>query len=488
MRLIQEPGQRANGAPEDGTDISSSEPTNEKEENRASTPSDTTNLTTGSNSNEIKPRNDIPGEQRRQQRIITLLLRVLRWLKPLNNSAQEIQALDGVRAIAALSIVLFHSLLFIVFEATPLSKAMNHAWYYLSTGVQLFFVLSGFLLFMPYARAMLLGRPLPSILRFYQRRALRILPAYWVCLSILLWLKRDDPRTFLPDNLISHYLLIQDAFPRFNRAINGPFWTLAVEAQFYLLLPLFCWGIAALVGKSRSLGRIALGIAILITLAMALRTLDLYIVGTLPTNGALADKTFGQAFVVITMGSQGKFIEVFAVGMLCNALYVASVEGKFLSLHATRRLSWSLFAFALAMIWICSQRVDISDVLYKSGYHWGYDADFYSLFVGLGYGGLVLAAVWGGRLLQAPFSAPPLRFVGLISYSLYMWHLPILHGLPPYLTKAPLWLRLVMVFLISYLSYQLVERPFLQWRRKTHTGEKPLPLPNDAEKGKVQTA
>ncbi len=58
-------------------------------------------------------------------------------------------------------------------------------WNYAQTGVHLFFVLSGFLLFLPYARAMLQDRPLPTARRFYQRRALRILPAYWVCMIAL---------------------------------------------------------------------------------------------------------------------------------------------------------------------------------------------------------------------------------------------------------------------------------------------------------------
>ncbi|HLY30785.1 MAG TPA: acyltransferase, partial [Ktedonobacterales bacterium] len=91
------------------------------------------------------PRHDIDAAKRQ-------LFGVLRWLKPLNASSHEIRVLDGVRAVAALSIVVFHSLLSHKFEYTPLSHFLDNTWYYFSTGVQLFFVLSGFLLFMPYAR------------------------------------------------------------------------------------------------------------------------------------------------------------------------------------------------------------------------------------------------------------------------------------------------------------------------------------------------
>ena len=98
--------------------------------------------------------------------------RILTLLKPMENGPQEIRSLDGLRALAALSIVLFHVMLFLQLEYQPWSQAINHGWYYLSTGVHLFFVLSGFLLFLPYVRALLDGERLPSARRFYRRRAL----------------------------------------------------------------------------------------------------------------------------------------------------------------------------------------------------------------------------------------------------------------------------------------------------------------------------
>ena len=111
--------------------------------------------------------------------------RILKRLRPMENGPREIRSLDGLRAVAALSIVLFHVMLFLQLEYQPWSQAINHGWYYLSTGVHLFFVLSGFLLFLPYVRALLDGAPLPSARRFYRRRALRILPAYLVCLAAM---------------------------------------------------------------------------------------------------------------------------------------------------------------------------------------------------------------------------------------------------------------------------------------------------------------
>ena len=201
--------------------------------------------------------------------------RLISLLKPMDNGPQEIRALDGLRALAALSIVAFHSLLILKFEYTPLSHAVNNSWYYLSTGVQLFFVLSGFLLFLPYVRSMLDGRNLPSARQFYRRRVLRILPAYLVCLAIMVAVKyyaRHVP--FSPGDVAAHIVLIHDSFPQFNRDYNGPFWTMAVEAQFYLLLPLMALIVACVCGSRRSPWRIASGITLIIAGALTLRLVD----------------------------------------------------------------------------------------------------------------------------------------------------------------------------------------------------------------------
>ena len=70
-----------------------------------------------------------------------------------DNSAQEIRALDGLRACAALSVVLFHVFLVSHASLTFLGPDGTLGWYYLMTGVHLFFVLSGLLLFLPFVRA-----------------------------------------------------------------------------------------------------------------------------------------------------------------------------------------------------------------------------------------------------------------------------------------------------------------------------------------------
>src|SRR5690348_8937986 len=218
----------------------------------------------------------------------SLRSRILAVARPMDIGPREIRALDGLRAVAALSIVLFHVMLFLQLEYTPLSQAINHTWYYLSTGVDLFFVLSGFLLFLPYARAMLDGQQLPSARRFYRRRALRILPAYWVCLAIVVALKFYVQHVpFSVGDVAAHIFLIHDSFPQFNRDYDGPFWTLAVEAQFYLLLPLLALIVSWMCRGRHSAWRIAAGIGLLILGALTMRTADSMIIASMPSNATL---------------------------------------------------------------------------------------------------------------------------------------------------------------------------------------------------------
>ena len=408
----------------------------------------------------------------------TMRRRFMAAIRPMDNGPQEIRALDGLRAVAALSIVIFHTLLFIQFEYTPLSIAVNHAWYYLSTGVDLFFVLSGFLLFLPYVRALLDSSPLPSARRFYRRRALRILPAYWVCLAILVALKllvRHVP--FSPGDVAAHIVLVNDSFPQFNRDYNGPFWTLAVEAQFYVLLPLMALLVARVCGRRRSPSRIAGGILVLIALALVLRLIDTLVIASLPASQAITTSP-GGIFVMATFGMQGKYLEVFAVGMLCALLYVLSVERKMLTTRQIRRLGLAALAVTVGCMALAIPRVDLAGVMVVPGMQWGAQEIGYPLLVGLGFGGMVLAILWGGSWIRYPFEFAPMRTIGLISYSLYLWHLPIIHGDVPLFAHLPLIVVLAGVFLVAYLSYQFVERPFLNRRhRETSSAVAPALAP-----------
>ncbi|HEX9037474.1 MAG TPA: acyltransferase [Ktedonobacterales bacterium] len=398
----------------------------------------------------------------------------LRILLPLDSGPAEIRALDGLRAIAALMIVLFHILLFTHVEYQPWSQAAGNFWYALSSGVQLFFTLSGFLLFRPYVAAILAGKPLPPALRFYQKRALRILPAYWVALTVLLafnWRIANDPQWL---NALTHAFLIHDIFPRYNRDLDGPFWTLAVEAQFYVALPWLAAATAWLAARIQRGGgaptprRVVAALLGLVVGALAIRWAGFAIMGALPGGGApMNGATTALMWLgLLLLGMQGKYLEVFLLGAIAATLYTAASNYGRVPAARLRTIAMGLAPLGLAILVPCAIYWEAGGVLFTPGAQWGWGILLYPLATGAGYSAILLAIVWGGPWLRAPFEWRPLRFIGHISYSIYIWHLPILHADLAFLQPVPFQARILLVFVVSYLSYQFVERPFLQQRRR----------------------
>lgn len=389
---------------------------------------------------------------------------------PRANTPHEVRSLDGLRALAALSVLFYHTYGMYHRQKTFLGWDIQTGWYYMQTGVHLFFVLSGFLLFLPFARAILHGTSLPSTRAFYRRRAFRILPAYWACLAILAlvqWSQFASPLGLV--NIASHIVLLHDLVPNFNRAIEGPFWTLALEAQFYLILPLLVWAIARFVGGARSTWRLCAAVAGLIVVALAVRDLDALGQQHLAQLHGFA-AALDTAFVTLTLGSQGKFLEIFGVGMLGATLYVALGEGRGADSARVRAVGWALIALAAALMFTIAPLVMQRGLEAPNHTMLTNPSDFAvicgPLLIGLGYGALLLGILWAGPVARAPFETKPLVFIGLMSYSLYLWHLPIAAAAIPAFRLVSVPVRIACAFVVAYLSYRLVEVPFLRRRRR----------------------
>ena len=139
--------------------------------------------------------------------------------------------LDTLRALAVTAVVLYHLTIF-----GELPAAILCVTYFGWMGVDLFFVLSGFLIGQQVLRPYLSGRR-PSILDFYRRRAYRILPSYLVVLSFYVavpaW--REAPRLAPLWKFLTFTMNFGFSF---NQRAFSHAWSLCVEEQFYLLLPM----------------------------------------------------------------------------------------------------------------------------------------------------------------------------------------------------------------------------------------------------------
>jgi peptidoglycan/LPS O-acetylase OafA/YrhL len=412
---------------------------------------------------------------------------------------RTITALDGVRGCAILLVIVFHinwidgnyTRLW-DWHKNPLASSLAIAG---GTGVTLFFVLSGFLLFLPYAKALLFAGRWPLARTFYIRRALRIMPGYYLSLCVLILL--TAPRYLLRANMPDTGLFLtffMDSAPQTFRAINGPYWTLATEWQFYMLLPLLACAILLLVRRvalERRLCAVTCCLLGLIVCGLGVRFLGAYLQAH-PQRTWLVPRAVLNVVLFFAYGQTGKYTEDFAVGMLCALLYIALHGRPSAGGHILRRAS----------LWLWGSGILI--LLFSAIWHFQangptpawpvlaplmpYYQGLSELLLAIGYGLCIVAILFGPAQLQRPFTWQPLRWIGLISYSLYIWHLPLLglfqsrllpllglshapaYSLHFYLAYALYWVWVLLVLLpFCTLTYLCVEQPGIKlgdrWRK-----------------------
>src|SRR5881275_118675 len=153
--------------------------------------------------------------------------------------SERLAGLDGLRGLAALFVVVNHVFLR-AFPGHPVDHAPFWAgpFIYGRFAVIVFIVLSGFSLALSPARH---SWRLDAVSRFAQRRARRILPAYWAALAFSLavaWLVVPQPGHGVPDakSVLVNGLLVQNVVGAHSP--NSAFWSMAVEVQLYLVFPL----------------------------------------------------------------------------------------------------------------------------------------------------------------------------------------------------------------------------------------------------------
>ena len=371
---------------------------------------------------------------------------------------QRFAALEGIRALCALAIVVFHAR---TFTGPPWGTGGGEGdagpWLaHLNVGVSVFFVLSGFLLFRPFVQAHLTDQGPPGFRAYLARRMIRIYPAYWLALilsTMILGLDLGNWWATVRIYTLTHIYWGDTALGGLVQS-----WSLATEVSFYLFLPLWAH-LVRRIGAQRA-NRIEIHTASLIVL---------YLSGV-GVRWWLRDGGHSIGYATLAANT-----DLFALGMGLALIEVVSRTRGFTPrpvqwLFSERPLVAAVLGFAC--YW----------ALVAIGYPEGFNEPtvFQELARQILFGiigmAVVGAGVFGltsqtntGRLLRSW----PLWALGTISYGIYLWHLTLLEKLAPieWLVGSPSLLALVSwaalgSIIAASASWVALERPLIGWLRQ----------------------
>jgi peptidoglycan/LPS O-acetylase OafA/YrhL len=397
----------------------------------------------------------------------------------------RLDGIDGLRALAACSILVYHVWLYSQpgGQLVDFGPVTRYVLPHLPLGVTLFFTLSAFLLYRPIVAAIVDGRPRPRVGTYLLNRGLRIMPAYLVVLVVVAVvlpaaMLRTGPTTLElgrmvgdPPLLLRNAALAQNYAPESLLTGITPAWSLAVEAVFYLVLPLL-GGLAAAVAAARRVdGRSRLIAAL--TPAAVLLAVGLsgkaVAASWIVSTGSPSAGWDGDWHSVIVRSFWGQ-ADLFTFGIVLAVVYVG--------------LERSLISFPRWWRWPVSAGIlgaAVAITILADHGRWSAGTNPYELTGALGCA-LLLALVVLHPVDTDVRPRPLVRLlttrvavvVGLCSYSIFLWHEPLVR-----LLRSQGWtfagqkgwiLNLVLVMVITAVAatatYRWVEKPALRRKRR----------------------
>lgn len=361
--------------------------------------------------------------------------------------AVRLPGLDLVRALAIAWVMLYHAS---NFELAPHSNwVVRFGW----LGVDLFFVLSGFLIAGQLLRPWATGRQ-PDYSRFFARRLLRTLPAYLavVALYFLVPAVRDRPDI----QPLWKFLTFTQNFglnPNPSKALSQA-WSLCVEEQFYLIFPV----VVALLARRPSAAKVVAAVVGVLVLGMALRGyLWLHNVAVEPFD--LASQPSGVRYMTLIYYPTWTRLDGLVAGIVAAA--IQTFRPRLWQAAMTR----ANLLLALGVLGIGG-----SILFFKSQIPGFWAAVLGYPLVSLSMA-LVVAAATDGRSVIGRYAIPGAGALATGAYSLYLSHKMVFHAvkaasdsLPPLVQRFELALALGLALVVGAALYWLVERPFLKLR------------------------
>jgi peptidoglycan/LPS O-acetylase OafA/YrhL len=386
--------------------------------------------------------------------------------------AFDFPCFDGLRAIAVMSAILEH-----VGFVSGAEFGKRGEWFAplvarLEIGPAIFFMISGFLLYRAFCAAAFAGRTPTSPGLFFRRRALRIVPAYWIALTGTLLFHHATTMTsglaggfsgFTAPQLLSIYSLTQIYSEHWFYGGMSQSWTLAVEITFYLMLPAYALLMRRMGAGRDPDARLRLelaGAAALYLASLGWRTLVFY----------------GGVLPAIAQHWLPGYLDIFGLGMALAAVHAWTAQtGRHLDLFAWfGRHANVCFLVAVACYLVVALGLDLPRRIIEVSGGRAYARNFLHGLVAVF---VLLPAVFGPQdesWFRRFLRWRPVAYVGIVSYGVYLWH-------NNFLEQARIWNHYplfngdyVMLFTIAFAwsivvasaSYFLVEQPIMRLKNR----------------------
>lgn len=367
------------------------------------------------------------------------------------SNLSRFEELEAYRGVAAVLIVVFHVYQYsregqeldqYVYEGTPLHLFFSN----LDVTVAWFFVLSGFLIFLPFVIAAINAEDPQSARGFLIRRAIRIVPLYYVAILIVWTLRYTGAKEQWVD-LFEHLTFTQVFSQKYIFWTIGPAWSLSVEVIFYLFVAALgpiAYSVCRRISTRRARAVLLTGAVLALGITSVLYKWWAFYLADIPEDNW-----------PVYFGPLAK-LDTFAIGMLLAIGVVASKNRPLMRgiLPSLLRLSGLMLLAVVFLFRLSSAAVEL----------------YVHTLAGLAFVLVLASTVLGPRKSswERMLVHPTFQFLGLISYSVYIWHEPLMLELSKYsvlVSTAPSAFPLNTLVLLSVsivvatFSYWLVERP-----------------------------
>lgn len=353
--------------------------------------------------------------------------------RELSDKRFQLDSLDGLRGFAVLMVFLSHTSNVGIY-LLPFANFSGIG----KSGVFLFFILSSFLLTLPFIKKGNDSKNKNFLMNYLLRRFFRIYPLYFIYLllglitSLVLWKIFDlnkpvgIPFVLSLTDFFEHLVLIQG---------KGVTWSILVEFRYYFVLPVVALTYSILL-KNKLFPSIVLTVALII----------------------LSQVFWPQSQSVTNDPRLGPYLPIFFMGSLLAVIFHRWQESS-LGRNKTVVLFVELLG-VLSIIILVLMTPSVASIILTEKVADNYNHNQFMLF-GLLWSIVVFSCVVGSGVLRKFFENPFLRYLGFISFSVYLLHVIVFGIVEKVGAEIPMrgWITLVLTVAVSHISWMLIEKP-----------------------------